>query len=305
MAIPDYQTLMLPLLRFAGDGKEHSSKESREKLASEFSLTDPEVNELLPGGGQRVFANRVGWARFYLGKAGLLESLRKGWFKITPRGLEVLAQTPSTIDVKYLRQFREFVESMQKKSEPDSGSGNAIVVDPNEIATPEETLQRAFGELKASLATDVLREVKSCSPGFFERLVVELLVAMGYGGTLADAGRAVGKSGDGGIDGIIKEDRLGLDVVYLQAKRWESNVSRPEIQKFAGALQGFRARKGVFITTSSFTKDATDYVSHIESKIVLIDGEQLAQLMIEHNIGVSFVEKYELKRVDSDYFSEE
>ncbi|MDQ3374870.1 MAG: restriction endonuclease [Acidobacteriota bacterium] len=303
MSIPDYQTLMLPLLHFAGDKTEHSAQEAAIVLAEEFALNEIELQKLLPSGKQTIFRNRVGWARTYLSKAGLLESSRRGFFQISTRGLNVLSQNPNRIDNKTLRQFSEFNEFQNRKNDKTEKVVIESIEDVN--GTPEESLEIAYQTIRNALATEIIEKVKSCSPTFFERLVVELLVAMGYGGTLQEAGQAVGRSGDGGIDGIINEDRLGLDVIYLQAKRWEGNVSRPEIQKFAGALQGKRARKGVFITTSDFTKEAREYVAMIDSKIILIDGEELAELMIDYNVGVSVATTYEIKRIDSDYFAEE
>jgi restriction system protein len=230
-------------------------------------------------------------------KAGLLDTPRRGNIAITSRGREVLSSAPKRIDVAFLQQFPEFVEfrAVRRDKPPE----------PPPIETPEEVLEDAIQTLRDNLASDLLKQVRSSSPHLFEKVVVELLVKMGYGGSLKDAGQAVGRSGDEGIDGIIKEDRLGLDIIYIQAKRWANTVPRPEIQKFAGALQGQRAKKGVFITTSDFTKDAREYASKIDSKIILIDGEQLAQYMIDHNIGVAPVGSYEVKRVDSDYFAEE
>lgn len=303
MPIPDFQSIMLPVLTFAGDGKEHSLREAIEYLAQQFALTPEERAELLPSGRQEVFVNRVGWASTYLRKAGLLESTRRGHFKITERGGAMLRSNPSMINIKSLRQFDEFVEFQRPVRENSvNEAGNA---DTEEISTPEELMESAYQRVREGLAAELLQTIKDNSPAFFERLVIDLLVRMGYGGTRKDAGQAIGKSGDGGIDGIIKEDRLGLDIVYVQAKRWDDVVGRPEIQKFAGALQGQRAKKGVFLTTSSFSRDALEYVSRIESKIVLIDGEMLAQLMIDYNIGVATVASYDVKRIDSDYFAEE
>lgn len=303
MALPDYQTVMLPLLRFIKDGKEHNLGEVVDSLADEFNLSPVERQQLLGSGQQTVIRNRAGWARTYLKKAGLIESVRRGFFRITERGQSVLASKPERIDVKYLEQFPEFVAFRELRHERPDEAPLPITVASD--ATPEEALDSAYGRLRLDLEAELLDQVKGASPSFFERLVVELLVRMGYGGTLRDAGQAVGKSGDGGIDGIIKEDRLGLDVIYIQAKRWDSTVGRPEVQKFAGALQGHRARKGVFITTSSFSADAVDFASRIDSKIVLIDGAALARHMIDHNVGVSVARTYEVKRIDSDYFSEE
>lgn len=302
MPIPDFQSIMLPLLKFAGDGQEHSLRETIEALASEFNLTEEERSELLPSGQQTIFDNRVGWARTYLKKAGILETTRRGYYQITERGQETLRQNPSEIDTAFLSQFPEFVEFFTRTR---IGSDEAEDERGNETQTPEEAIETAYQKLRQELAIEILQMIKDRPPAFFERLVIDLLVKMGYGGTRKDAGEAIGRSGDGGIDGIIKEDRLGLDVVYVQAKRWESVVGRPEIQKFAGALQGQRARKGIFITTSTFSQDALDYVARIDSKIVLIDGDRLAQLMIDYNVGVASVASYELKRIDSDYFTEE
>jgi len=301
MSIPDYQSIMLPLLKYASDTKEHSMRDATEVLAKEFNLTEQERREILPSGFQSIFNNRVGWARTYMGKAGLLEAPRRGYFKITPRGMEVLKQKPKEINVKFLKQFPEFVEFQTVRKEDDSELDSEKVIE----KTPEESLEFAYQKIRRDLATELLNRVKGSSPGFFERLVVELLVKMGYGGSRKDAGKAIGGSGDGGIDGIIKEDRLGLDIIYIQAKRWDGMVGRPEIQKFVGALQGQRAKKGVFITTSRFSDDARDYASSIDSKVVLIDGVQLAQLMIDNEIGVSKIASYELKKIDSDYFSDE
>jgi len=302
MPIPNYQTFMLPLLRLAGDGIEHSLRDAIESLAKEFRLSEEERREMLPSGLQAVFANRVGWARTYMKKAGLLTSPRRGYFAITKRGKEALAAGPSRIDTEFLDQYPEFREFRALRRQP---SASDAMAEDEQTRTPEEALERAYQNLREDLAAELLAQIKQSPPSLFERLVVELLVKMGYGGSREDAGRAIGRSGDEGIDGIIKEDRLGLDIIYIQAKRWEATVGRPEIQKFAGALQGQRARKGIFITTSDFSRDAQAYVSRIETKIVLIGGEQLAQLLMDHNVGVAPVASYELKRIDSDYFAEE
>lgn len=301
--IPDYQTIMLPLLKLCGDGKEHSLREVTEKLAAEFDLNPDERSQKLPSGQQTVFGNRVGWARTYMKKAGLLDTTRRAFFKVTARGREVLDGKPSRIDGRFLNQFQEFKVFKALRHEK-TGVEPEDEAQP-ELKTPEEALENAYEDLRSNLASEILQRLKSSLPSMFEKTVVELVVRMGYGGSLRDAGQAIGKSGDEGIDGIIKEDRLGLDVIYIQAKRWENTVGRPEIQKFAGALQGQRARKGIFITTSDFTKDATEYAAKIESKIILIDGEQMAQLMIDYNIGVTPVSTYELKRIDSDYIVED
>jgi len=300
MTIPDYQTVMLPLLKYAADRKDHSLREAVDSLAEQFKLSEEEKKEMLSSGQQAIFLNRVGWARTYLKKAGLLETPRRAYFCISDRGLKVLQEKPSRIDAKFLDQFEEFREFRAKKKEkPEKGK----VKETKE--TPEELLENSYQNLRANLAHEILEQIKKNSPSIFENIVVELLVKMGYGGSRKDAGQAIGKSGDEGIDGIIKEDRLGLDIIYIQAKRWANTVGRPEIQKFAGALQGQRAKKGVFITTSTFTKGAREYSSKIENKIVLVDGEQLAGFMIDHNIGVSPISKFEIKRIDIDYFTEE
>lgn len=306
MAIPDYQTLMLPVLKLASDGKEHKFSQAVEELADELDLTAEERNELLPSGGQFVFHNRVGWARSYLKQAGLLASPKRGFFTITQEGTELLETNPAKVGTSVLEQYPKFIEFKNRKRDK---SENESQVEPSSeqesTLTPEDALASAYKKLRSALESEILSAVKEASPSFFERLVVDLLVKMGYGGNRQDAGKALGKSGDGGIDGIINEDRLGLDVIFIQAKRWEGSVGRPEIQKFAGALQGQRARKGVFITTSSFTNEAREYASLIESKIILIDGEHLSRLMAEHNVGVSTVGQYEIKKLDSDYFDSE
>lgn len=302
MAIPDYQSIMLPLLRYTGDNQEHSLLEAIEKLSQHFKLTDEELKQLLPSGRQGIFVNRVGWASTYMKKARLLESTRRGYLKITERGLSVLKDMPSHININFLDQFEEFKEFRALKKDK---SAETSIIEQNQSSTPAEIFENSYQALKETLANDLLSQIKLSPPSLFEKIVVELLVKMGYGGSRTDAGKAIGKSGDEGIDGIIKEDRLGLDIIYIQAKRWENTVSRPEIQKFAGALQGQRAKKGIFITTSDFSREAIEYTSRIESKIVLIDGEQLTQLMIDYNIGVNTVSNYEIKRIDSDYFAEE
>ncbi|MBN1279368.1 MAG: restriction endonuclease [Chlorobiaceae bacterium] len=289
---------MLPLLRFCADGKEHANQESLNALATEFGLTNDERKKLLPSGQQRVFDNRVAWARAHMKMALLIENPRRGIFRITRRGKFILEQSPPSIDLKFLRQFSEYVDAREK---PKS---DASTVTAEEAQTPEEQIEQAYETLRENLAGELLQQLKSASPSFFEKVVVDVLVRMGYGGSLKDAGQAIGRSGDEGIDGVINEDRLGLDSIYIQAKRWEGTVSRPEIQKFAGALQGKRATKGVFITTSDFSEGSRDFASNISSKIILIDGNQLADLMIEYGVGVSTIVTYELKKLDSDFFVE-
>ncbi|HIK22401.1 MAG TPA: restriction endonuclease [Thermosynechococcus sp. M3746_W2019_013] len=302
MPIPTYQALMLPLLRYLADGEQQRLRDLIDHLAQEFSLTVEERRQLLPSGQQPIFDNRVGWARTYLKKAGLLESPRRGWVQITERGREVLAQNLDRIDIDFLKQFEEFRAFIAQSS---TTTVTNDVMPSDDTGSPEELLEQAYETLKQNLLAELLEQVKEASAAFFERLVVELLVRMGYGGSFQEAARTIGRSGDEGIDGIIKEDRLGFDVVYVQAKRWGQTVGRPEVEKFAGALQGQRARKGVFITTSTFTEEARQYVEKIDSKIVLVDGERLAELMFEHNVGVATVTSYPVKRIDNDFFLEE
>lgn len=305
MTIPDYQTIMLPLLCLAGDGQEHRFRDAVEQLAAHFELNDFERSELLPSGTAPVFDNRVGWARTYLKQAGLLQSSKRGVFRITESGMALLAEKPERINVDLLGRYSLFQAFRARRRDRNEAEVQELDVAPTEDQTPEDVLAAAYQKMRKNLESDLLEQVKAASPTFFERLVIDLLVAMGYGGSRRDAGRAIGKSGDGGIDGIIKEDKLGLDVIYVQAKRWEGTVGRPEIQKFAGALQGQRANKGVFITTSGFSREAEEYANIINSKIILIDGERLAGLMVDHNVGVSLLGVYELKKIDSDYFEGE
>jgi|SRR3990172_8698881 len=306
MPIPDYQTLMLPVLQISADGKEHHIRDAINNLAEQYGLTEDERKELLPSGVDRIFDNRIGWARTYLKKARLLDYPKRGYFQITERGQTILAQSPPIINIKFLKQFPEFVEF----TTPKKPTGGFSVAEPesSELSndTPEETLAAGYSKLRKQIEFDLLACVKACTPEFFERLVVTLLTTMGYGGSLADAGRAIGRSGDGGVDGVIKEDKLGLDLLYIQAKRWdEATVGSPEIQKFVGALYGKKAKKGVFITTSTFSKAAVEYAAGLDSKIILIDGTQLAELMFDYGVGVSTVDNYAVKRIDSDFFSED
>lgn len=304
MPVPDYQSLMLPLLEALADGLEHGLRDLREDIAGKLAIADADREELLPSRKQAVYDNRLGWAKTYLDKAGLLETARRGVYRLTERGRQVLTSRPSRIDVTYLSRFPEF-EEFRRRPEQE---GEPAVDEPKPVptaATPQEAFDGAYQQLRRGLEGEVLAAVKAASFRFFERLVVELLVKMGYGGTLKDAGKAIGRSGDDGLDGVIKEDHLGLDAIYVQAKRWENKVGRPDVQAFAGSMEGVRGRKGVFITTSAFSSEAKEYVTRIERKIVLIDGSQLASLMIDFGVGVSTVNAYEVKRVDTDYFSEE
>jgi restriction system protein len=306
MPIPDFQTIMLPLLKHLSDGNEHPNPQTLKVLADHFQLTEDELAQRLPSGMQATFNNRVAWAKSHLKAAGLIEWPRRGYYRITPRGLDVLKTDPSRIDLRLLNQFPEFVAFRTPKDETGEPKAEIVPQSVPEVDkwTPEDHLEYGYQRIREQLVTDLLAKVRDGSPAFFEKLVVELLLAMGYGGSRQDAGRTVGKSGDGGIDGVINEDRLGLDVIYVQAKRWEGTVGRPEIQKFAGALQGQRAKKGIFITTSDFSKDANDYAAMIDSRIVLINGTRLCNLMIDHEIGVTRATSYEVKRLDSDYFEE-
>jgi restriction system protein len=302
MSVPDFQFLMLPLLSFASDRVEHSLVHARESIAATFHLSDADVHAKLPS-GQSVLANRTAWAKIYLTRAGLLDSPKRGRFVITKRGVDVLHDPPTRIDIKFLQQFPEFLEFLRrgKDSEPTSADPEQSVV----LETPDEGLERAYGRLRQGVVSELLARIKGASPQSFEQLVVELLLKMGYGGSRREAGAAIGRSGDEGIDGTISEDRLGLEMIYLQAKKWEGTVGRPEIQKFVGALHGKRARKGVFLTTGTFSTEAKQYVAHIDPKVVLIDGAQLTELMIDYGLGVTTVATYEIKKVDSDYFSDE
>lgn len=304
MAIPDFQTIMLPLMQYASNGEPRSLREAIDFLADYFHLTEAEQQALLPSGKQAIFANRVGWSRTHLKKAGLLEYPTRAAFKITQRGIDLLASQPPRITMKLLKQFPEYLEflsSTKVKPATEAGSDEETI----DQATPEETLEYAYQELRKTLAQEILDKIKSCPPSFFERLVVELVVKMGYGGSIQDAGRAIGRSGDEGIDGIIKEDRLGLDLIYLQAKRWNDTVGRSEIQKFVGALAGQGAKKGIFITTSRFSEQAKEFIPRNDTKIVLINGEELAQYMIDFDLGVSTVSEYLIKKIDLDYFEGE
>lgn len=305
MAIPDYQSIMLPLLEYISDCKEHKMRNVTDELAIKLGVTEEEQKELLPSGVAPVFYNRTAWAKTYLKKAGLIDSPKQGIVVISKRGIEVLKKKPAFINVKFLKQFSEFVEFQTVKR--DDGDTDLEINEEPSIQTPEEALETAYQKIRKSLASELINKVVELSPSFFEKLVVELLVKMGYGGSIKDAGKAMGKSGDEGIDGTIKEDKLGLDIIYIQAKRWKPGnvVGRPELQKFVGALAGQGAKKGIFITTSNFTKEAIEYTPRNETKIVLIDGVQLAQLMIDYNLGCTPLQTYEVKKIDSDYFGEE
>ncbi len=310
MAIPDYQTLMLPLLKVLADDQEWATRDAIEALANKFDLSEMERGTLLESGKQRVFNNRVGWARTYLKKAHLIDSPKRGVLVISKRGKEVLAKAPEQINAPYLMQFEEFQAFRGQSNSADSPvAANKVIPIPqtDDTLTPTEAIDRAHKEFNNELASTILETVRQVSPEYFESIVVQMMLAMGYGGWSKDSGQTTQYSSDGGIDGVINEDPLGLETIYLQAKRYKegNNVGRPDIQAFSGALDMQRARKGVFITTSKFSKDALDYVLLIEKKIVLIDGYQLADLMIKHNLGVTVKDTYQIKTIDTDFFSED
>jgi restriction system protein len=303
MAIPDYETLMLPLLKLAAENPNtaFSVLSAVNSLADKYGLTEEERRELLPSGGTFKFSSRVSWAATYLKKAGLLEAPRRGQVRITQRGLDALKQKPTRIDGEFLQQYAEFRQFQGKKKEKKVNA----TADSGNSDTPIESIDVQYRELREALASEILEKIKECSPQFFERLVITLLVKMGYGGSLQDAGQAIGHSGDGGVDGVIKEDKLGLDNIYIQAKRWtDKSVGSPDIDQFAGALSKKKAHKGIFITTSAFSKDALASVKDYGAKIVLIDGTEVAQFMIDYGVGVAVDQIYELKKIDSDFFHE-
>jgi restriction system protein len=308
MAIPDFQTVMLPVLRDLAHG-ERTGQETLDAVAVHFALTPEELAQRLPSGKQTTFTNRLAWAKSHLKGAGLIESPRRGVYRITDRGRTVLAENPSRLGIGYLMRFPEYVAFRQGGQNEANGAERLASTSPAVVSTdertPDDLMEDGYQQLRAALVVELRERIATMPPAAFEQLVVDLLTAMGYGGPQEDAGLVIGRGGDEGIDGVIREDRLGLEKIYLQAKRWQGSVGRPEIQRFAGALQGQRARKGVFITTSTFTKDALTYAESIQTTIVLVDGAQLAELMIDHGVGVTPVKRYEIKRVDSDYFTVE
>lgn len=308
MPIPDYQTLMLPVLRLAAEG-ETRVPEVEERLADLFGLTPEERDRVLPSGRQKVLHNRIHWAKFYLGKAGLVDSPRRGIFVASPLGRQVLAGNPERITNQMLLEYDSF-RDFYRSGAVDEQTGTAAPAPSSraeDTATPEETIEAAHGALVSALRSDLLARILQNSPSFFERVIVDLLVAMGYGGTRRDAARQLGRSGDGGVDGVINEDPLGLDRVYVQAKRYApgNSVGRPEVQAFVGSLVGLGANKGVFVTTSTFSAQALEFVRHLSQRVILIDGPQLAALMTEHNVGVRTQRTLEFKRLDEDFFAEE
>lgn len=302
MAVPKFHEFLLPALRLAADGQIRTVRDCVDQLADELSVSPEDRGIKLPSGTQTRVYNRVGWAITYLVKARLLERPKRGQFRITDRGRSVLVDAPSKINKDWLRRFDEFDEFVSGDGGEPNGGDKIVEPENGGDSTPEELVEAGVSQLNSELADELIDQIKQCSPEFFEKLVIDVLVGMGYGGSRDDAGRAVGQSHDGGIDGIINEDRLGLDMIYVQAKRWENPVGRPVVQAFAGSLEGVRARKGVLITTSAFAEPARQYVGQIEKKIVLIDGRMLARLMIEHDIGVNTIASYQIKRLDGDYF---
>lgn len=302
MPIPDYQTIMLPILDIVSDGQPHFMRDVTNQIADKFGLSEEERQQRLQSGQETVINNRVGWSRSHLKMAGLLEIPTRGYIRITSLGKNVLDQKPDRIDQKFLRQYPSYLDFTNRSRSVEKSDGG----DEENSQTPKELMDAAYEILRNALAKELLEKVMGASPRFFEETVVKLLVAMGYGGTLADAGQRIGGTGDGGIDGIIKEDKLGLDVVCIQAKRWQGSVGRPVVQGFVGSMDYHRARKGVLITTSSFTADGRDYVQRIEGKkVVLIDGVMLTELMMDYNVGVQVADTYQVKRMDHDFFNEE
>lgn len=314
MPIPDFQTLMLPFLQVIRDGREHNIPDVVKELADQFELTPEERIQKYPTNTNTIINNKTGWTKTHLKNAKLIENPRRGIVKISERGLQVLAERPSRIDMRFLLRFPEYV-AFRESSRPhstisDAQTGLPIVATApgatQPSLTPIEELEQSYQEIRNELADSLLEQILTCSPQFFEQMVIDLLISMGYGGSKQDAGQAIGQSHDGGVDGIIKEDKLGLDVIYIQAKRWNATpVSRPDVQAFVGSLVGLKAVKGIFITTSDFTREAQEYVKGIDKKVVLINGKELTQLMIDHGIGVTDIQTYTLKRIDSDYFTEE
>ncbi len=305
MPIPDFQSVMRPVLEVVQDDKPHPLAEVRQRVSDVFGLSEAERRERLTSGKQTVINNRVGWARTYLNKAGLLTIPERGMVQITERGKDAIANGPDRISIAWLKKFPEFAEFHTHKPQPQQTDGVVEPTPTSDETTPDEQLDAAYQSLKEGLADELLSTVRNATSVFFEKLVVDLMISMGYGGSRKEAGQATQATNDDGIDGIIKEDKLGLDVIYLQAKRWTNTVHRPEIDKFIGALTRKRARKGVFITTSEFSAGARDAIRGLDMKVVLIDGRELSQLMIENNLGVAVKEVYEVKEMDNDYFIED
>jgi restriction system protein len=305
MTVPDFQTLMRPLLQQYASGDEKQIADARAELASEFELSEEDLAERLPSGLARTFDNRVGWAATYLHRTGLLARPRRSVYAITDRGREVLAANPDRIDLSVLSQFPEFHEFRKARGRRKWRAPDSTAAVETSSATPEEQIEAAYQELREALIGEIQERIAAMSPTAFEDLVLDVLYAMGYGDGTEHSRLRTGASGDAGIDGVIREDRLGLDVVYVQAKRWEATVGRPVVQGFVGALQGARASKGIIFTASDFSSEAMTYAASVSPRVILVGGERLAELMIDHDVGVSIRETYPVKRVDSDYFGEE
>ena len=307
MPIPDFQSLMLPALKALSDSAEKPISEIRNHIAEAQGITPEEMRELLPNSRQSVFVNRVSWALIYLGRAGLSERVRRGVWRLTEEGERLLANSPSSIDMNYLRNYPAYVAWRIGKNTPPSSEDAALTPPDDSADTPEEELERVVRQLRDELEADVLDRVREAPPAFLEQVVVDLLIAMGYGKGDAAMGRVTGRSGDGGIDGKIREDALGLDEVYVQAKKYAdgNTVGEGEVRNFAGAIDAAGTTKGVFVTTSGFTSAAKNYVARSPKRIVLIDGEELARLMVVHSIGVRTRIHHEIKRIDEDYFDQE
>ena len=298
--IPDFQTIMLPLLKAFQNGKEKTSKELREEMVSHFNISEDEQKEKTPSGKQPLYTNRVAWAIAYLKMADLISSPARAVYTITEEGKKVLENPPEKITINFLKQFDSFSKNRNPEKDTELDDNNQIVE-----KTPDELIEIGYKQVKNELSLQILNQIKDCSPYFFEKLVLDLLIKMGYGGSEMANGEVTPKGSDEGIDGIIKEDKLGLDKIYIQAKKWENCVGRPEIQKFVGALQGKRAKKGIFITMSTFTKEALEYAENLDVAVILIDGKKLANYMIENELGVSLKQNYKIFNVDTDYFIEE
>ena len=305
MAIPTYDQIMFPLLLLCGDGNEHSRKKLVESLSDHFHLSEEERKKRLPSGSMTYLYNRLGWAKLGLLKAGLLTSPKRGFYKITEDGGKLIDSGITDLNSKYLYDNYASFRNWKGQSSSENTENSSESVESN--VTPEELIERSYRKINDELSEEILETIKNCPPDFFERLVIKLLQAMGYGHNLTDAGQVKGGVGDGGIDGIIDEDKLGLDQIYIQAKRWQGSVGSPEVQKFIGALTSHGARKGVLITTSYFTNDAKKVAesNYVTASLVLIDGKELSKRMIEHNVGVNIVDTYHVKRIDNDFFNDE
>jgi len=305
MSLPSYQSFMTPLLREIADGSVVRLKDIDSKVYQQLGLTPEQLQLRIPSGKQTYAYHRLGWAKTYLVQAGLVEQPKRAYCNITDIGTQALI-SGKEINNKYLSQFTDFIAFKMRSNKGETEEQQDELAVSNNEQTPQETLETAFETINSALTADILDSILKASPEFFENLVVDLMVAMGYGGSRKDAGQATQYSQDGGIDGIIKEDKLGLEMIYLQAKRYtDKTVGRPDLQAFAGALDMHRAKKGVFITTSCFSKEAQEFTGMIEKRIVLIDGERLTELMLEHNLGVSIKQVFEIKTLDTDYFSED